>query len=95
MRDLDDFLNGPANNSYDAERMTANTELIQILTQYLITHPHERFGQALRNLGIVEEVNSVTGPFEIAARNWVNEFSVEPTVVLKRVKDGIMQSLIP
>lgn len=76
----------------DAARVAANLELIQVLAQYLTDHPTERFGQALRNLGIVSDrevaINAGRGREELELI-WDNEFSTEPTATLARVKQTL------
>jgi hypothetical protein len=69
-----DIFSDPAK---DAERVVANKELLIILKIYLEDHPCERFSQALRNLGIVVSQQD---------HSWVNEFNLEPTALLDRVK---------
>jgi hypothetical protein len=58
----------PPDAKFDRKRREANTKLIQLLTQYLTKYPHERFGQALRNIGIVTDC-----PYD--SRDWHNHFN--------------------
>lgn len=63
-------------------RRTLNLEIINKLTEYLIYNPDMRFGQALRNLGIIQDkINNETHHNE-----WVNGFNEEPEEMLERIK---------
>lgn len=66
---------------FDRSRYDANVKLIQILAQYLTDHPSERFGQALRNLEIVQESRLQDGGV-----CWFNEFNTEPREMVQRAK---------
>lgn len=74
--------------AYDAEfdkaRIEANLELLNFLGDYIMNHPTERFGQVLRNLGIVVESNLQEG-----GHIWLNGFNEEPQDTLTRVKKSI------
>jgi hypothetical protein len=67
----------------DILRQNDNAELLTILTQYLVDNPGIRFGQALRNLGIIRELRGKVTP------EWVNEFYTEPSEMIKRAKDAL------
>lgn len=74
---------------FDKRRQDANVELIQLLAQYLTDRPSERFGQALRNLGIVSEREVVInegGGRESLELIWENEFMTEPHAMVARAK---------
>lgn len=79
LQELSDLLNDP---KFDKARADANFELLGILSQHLVENPQIRFGQALRNLGFVKESIGMGGD-----SIWRDEFSVEPTELLKRVKE--------
>lgn len=72
------------NPKFDRERADATFELLNLLGQYLINHPTERFGQALRNLGITVDTENPDGDIY-----WCNGFYEEPQVTLARVLKGI------
>lgn len=78
------IFNDPA---LDAKRFAANVKLIQIVTEYLLEHPQERFGQALRNLGITVDSTLPDGDIY-----WCNGFYEEPTETLKRVEQNILDA---
>lgn len=43
-------------NAFDQKRLNDNLELIRLLTEYVEKYPSQRFGQALRNIGILDTV---------------------------------------
>lgn len=58
---------------FDRERSDANSELIQVVAQYLVDNPQQRFGQALKNLDLASP--------DVAL--------VEPQVQLNRAKAAL------
>ncbi len=75
---------------YARKRMTANTELMQLIGEYMMQNPEQRFGQILRNLDIIREHRTCD---PAAVPDWVNEFYSEPTEMLIRAKKAITRSL--
>lgn len=65
------------------DRQTANLKLVEVLTKLIEKNPDQRFGQLLRNYGFILETDVLSHVL------WVNEFNLEPDVLLTRVKDFI------
>jgi hypothetical protein len=65
-------------------RLEANIEILKILSEYLEKNPDMRFGQALNNLGIVEQKLNIDG-----STVWENYFYIESEDTLNRMKKGI------
>lgn len=61
-------------------RKVANLEIMNELSEYLAQNPTMRFGQALRNIGIIVDVSNPEG-----APKWTNHFYEESDDMLKRV----------
>ena len=69
--------------SLNQRRQASNRELLALLEEQIETHPSQRFSQILRNAGFVNQI-------DIAERVvWDDEFSVEPWILLGRVKELI------
>ena len=60
-------------------RLDDNLAILERLRAYLLANPDQRFGQALRNLGVVDEVHSADGP------PWRDGFNEEPSGTLHRM----------
>lgn len=43
-------------NPFDAARQQANLEIIKMIQKYAEEHPTQRFGQILRNIGILQDI---------------------------------------
>jgi hypothetical protein len=70
-------------------RRDANRELVRLLAEWVEKYPDMRFGQILRNMGIVEEIRPhVYNGLGVQEDRiyWIDEFSLEPTELLKRVR---------
>lgn len=67
-------------------RHEANVELLVILTELVEKYPDLRFGQILSSFEFVDTlmVDNQYGLTDVG--DWKNEFYVEPTVILERVK---------
>lgn len=64
-------------------RQAVNQELVDVL-QYLVeTYPDLRFGQIMNVWGFVKETRPAHKSICV---DWQNEFYIEPSVILKRVK---------
>lgn len=63
-------------------RHSDNIKILNILYKELLSQPDIRFGQALRNLGIVREALDDRG----VPTYWVNEFNTEPQEMLRRIR---------
>jgi hypothetical protein len=70
-------------NLFDQDRRDANRELVRSLSEWVEAHPDMRFGQILRNAGVVKELPLPRG---LAGVVWADEFNLEPTELLKRVR---------
>lgn len=75
---------GKFKNKFDQDRLEANRELVEILTNLVEEQPTQRFSQLLRNAGFIKE-NRPAKP-DNPNIYWQNEFYMEPQDVLKRVK---------
>ena len=64
-------------------RQATNVKILRKLEAYIRKYPNQRFGQILRNSGAVLDVYNSPGERPI----WVNEFSVEPDIILQRMED--------
>jgi hypothetical protein len=62
-------------------RKSDNLEILNQLSEYLSKNPDIRFGQALRNIGIVYDHQKPDGTVE-----WANHFNEEPDMMLKRME---------
>lgn len=62
-------------------RFKSNMEILEKLKEYLEEHPTQRFGQALRNLGIVVDRKDNATDFPV----WENHFNEEPQLMLARM----------
>ena len=69
------------NKKFDLQRIKDNAKLLNHLGKYMLRHPTERFGQALRNVGLVRDFTDEQG-----VTQWTNEFNTEPAQMLKRVQ---------
>lgn len=86
-RELDKYLESTN------DREMYNDEILSHLMDYLDENPDIRFGQALRNLGIITDV----GVRDSAAANWETpDYHIdrqivheEPSVTLRRVKKAL------
>jgi hypothetical protein len=63
-------------------RKTDNLEILNRLSEYLAKNPDMRFGQALRNLGIVNDYKD-----GYDALVWKNIFYEEPSKTLERMDE--------
>lgn len=70
------------------KRIVANAEIMVRLGRYLTQNPDIRFGQALRNLGIVVDFQKPpANPGEWNPVEWMNHFNEEPWDMLKRMDE--------
>lgn len=63
-------------------RQQANEEIMGRLLQAIMENPDQRFGQILRNLGIVTEIRDETH-MPIC---WQNDFNKESEAILESIK---------
>ena len=73
-----------------SERQDANRELVRLLSEWVEKYPDMRFGQILRNAGFVYEdalsdYDHYDGEYH-SLFVWRDEFTLEPTELLKRVR---------
>lgn len=78
--------------AFDKTRTEANLELLNLLGDYIMNHPTQRFGQILRNLGVIREIRSGFAPDSMPPQ-WVNDFNTESTEILRRVRASIQEAL--
>jgi hypothetical protein len=70
------------------KRLDANLEIMTRLSEYLTKNPDQRFGQALRNLGVIVDYYDPQNHEMM----WMNHFQEEPDKILERmdlIKDPI------
>jgi hypothetical protein len=65
------------------KRKVANLEIMNRLSEYLTKNPDQRFGQALRNLGVV--VDYLVDEPPLWEVRWMNHFNEEPEKTLERM----------
>lgn len=63
-------------------RLNDNLAILARLDEHLRANPDIRFGQALRNLGVVEQIEASSGQVV-----WRDGFNEEPAKTLHRMKD--------
>lgn len=63
-------------------RKEANEEIIKLLAEQMNLHPDTRFGQLLRNSGIIVDFQSK----EFEGTQWSNHFYEESKQMLERVQ---------
>ena len=79
-----------ADKEFDKARQEATAELLKLLAQLVLEHPEQRFSQILQNYGFVKPTRPINpASAEEFNVHWQNEFYMEPTALLKRVKDRI------
>ena len=64
-------------------RYELNLQIVAKLFNYLIENKDERFGQALRNVGVIVDFQDPPGAGE---PKWFNHFNEEPSSMLKRIE---------
>lgn len=62
-------------------RLKANREIMKMLSKAIRDNPDARFGQILRNLGVVRITSNLDG-----LPTWINEFNTESSVTLELMK---------
>lgn len=70
------------------KRYDDNMKILQILSKYFERYPTMRFSQALISLGILE-IDKTKEEFQIK-----DSFSEEPSVVLNRIKNKALESIL-
>lgn len=73
------------------QRKQINLQIIDALRDYINKHPEQRFGQALRNIGIVDTVLIYPSEQE-AGVYFTNIFYEEPEQTLKRILETLDES---
>lgn len=80
-----------ANNDFDRERQYHNLKILTVLAEYTVANPSQRFGQILRNTGVLVDIgvkDSSQEEWETADfyfdRSLVHE---EPQVTLSRMEN--------
>ena len=71
---------------FDQQRISANKELLTILTGLIEDYPTLRFGQLLNVFDFIKNIRPTKEELEVS---WQNEFYLEPTELVKRVKQRI------
>ena len=68
------------------DRRVANLKIVKMLWQACKDQPDSRFGQILRNLGVVREIRA-EGDLTVEQRapRWVNEFNTESEFTLNNM----------
>lgn len=64
-------------------RQRANREILELLKAEVERNPDIRFGQMLRNIGVVLD-ETIAGEHR---PRWINEFNTESVDVLARIKE--------
>lgn len=78
------------NSQFDKERQIANIEIMKLLLDYTVKNPSQRFGQILRNTGILQDV----GVKDSSREEWETPdyyidrvlIHEEPQIILARMK---------
>lgn len=66
-------------------RQEANIKIATLLLERANAYPTERWGQLLRNVGVI-----VQGPNDATGKpTWVNSFNEESEITLKRIKSTL------
>lgn len=75
-------------NSFDEKRRYTNGELVMLLYKLIQENPTMRFSQILSNFDFVkqDQIDDISGG---TTQFWQDEFYLEPTELLKRVKTAI------
>lgn len=70
-----------------SQRKQVNLQIIEALRDYICKHPEQRFGQAIRNIGIVDTVwiEHKEPGFDFGRPFFTNIFHEEPEVTLARI----------
>ena len=68
-------------------RKQLNLEVLDELRDYICKNPEQRFGQALRNVGIVDTICFRDNIPELDGVYFTNIFYEEPEITLKRIQD--------
>lgn len=72
-------------------RKEANLQILAKLTQYVMINDDQRFGQILRNSGVI--IDFVGGDY--TAPQWMNHFNEEPISMLKRMEATEKKNKLP
>ncbi len=83
------------NPQFDKERQLANLEILKLLLAYAAENPSQRFGQILRNTGILQDV----GVKDSSREDWetpdyyIDRVLVheEPQLILERMKKELAE----
>lgn len=67
-----------------SQRKQVNLQIIDALRDYICKHPEQRFGQALRNIGIVDTVHHDPNDFQHRPY-FTNIFNEEPEITLAKI----------
>ena len=62
-------------------RKEANMEIVRLLVNYINDNPDQRFGQILRNVGVVVDYWNE----QEMKKDWMNHFNEEPQAMLDRM----------
>jgi len=82
-------------NEFEKNRLVVNLEILQILLDYTARHPSQRFGQILRNTGILQDV----GVRDSSKEEWETpDFYIdraliheEPHIILERMQKELAE----
>lgn len=70
-------------------RLADNIELVKILTDLVNTNPDLRFSQILANFDFVKQIPQYHHEVdEIIGHVWLDEYNLEPSELLERVKNS-------
>jgi hypothetical protein len=69
-------------------RKEANLQILGRLIQYALDAPDQRFGQILRNSGMIVDFQDPPGEGE---PKWFNHFNEESESILKRMEEAAKQ----
>jgi hypothetical protein len=70
------------------QRKQINLQIVDALRDYINKYPEQRFGQALRNIGIVDTVLLYPGEADKGVY-FTNIFHEEPEFTLKRIMETL------
>jgi len=83
-------------NELDAKRLNDNLEIVQLLTEYIENHPSQRFGQVLRNTGIIQDVGvkDSSKPEWETPTYYIDRILIheEPGIILERMEKELAKN---
>ena len=71
-------------------RLEANRAILGVITELVERYPDQRFGQLMRNYGVIKEIRNDWIPVA-----WSNEFNLESDELLKRIVKTTAEIEVP